>query len=304
MSNDIKQRLNPSLPMEAKLLVNKLKKGRILRYKIDIFSVFAVIAAVIFQFSAYWYKWPWYSLFPLLILLRAAHLVEHNHAHLPIFKNNFLNEAIGWLMFLNCGIPLQSYREQHVKAHHHGLGTSDDWTSPWSYQGAIFPTKPINKVYYYSVFMITSIFQCAVIYLKKPLSKSTIYFVVSTIVVSVAMTWLAWHDTISFFIYYLLPWVITYIHLAIANWKHHVNCEYSSVYTTSMNDFNIDSCKLGFNIGYHTAHHWYPTLHWSLLEEFHHRFLAPHIPERYYVPLWFSSWFTKKYQKKCKTSDL
>ena len=89
--------------------MNKLQKGKILRYKIDRYSVAAVIAAVTVQFLAYWYQLPWYSLVLVLFLMRPAHYAEHNHAHLTLFKNYVLNEGIGWLMFLNCGIPLQSY---------------------------------------------------------------------------------------------------------------------------------------------------------------------------------------------------
>ncbi len=283
------EKLNPPLPEESSKLIHKMKKGRILRYKIDAVSVITVMIAVIVQFMAYWYQWPWYSLILVLVLMRESHLVEHNHAHLTIFRNHLLNEAIGWLMFLNCGIPLQSYREQHVYVHHRYLGTEKDWTSPWSYQGTLFPSKPINKIYYILTYMITAIFQCAVIYLKKPLSKSTFQFVISMIIVSLMMTFLAIHDFKNFLIYYVVPWMMTYLYLAKANWGQHIGCAYDSVYTTAINDFNIDSCKLGFNIGYHTAHHWYPTLHWFLLEEFHNTYLAPHIPSNYYTPIWFQS---------------
>jgi fatty acid desaturase len=200
---------------------------------------------------------------------------------------------IGWFMFLNCGIPLQSYREQHVNIHHRFLGTSRDWTSPWSYQKTVFPTKPINKAYYIITFMILSMMECGIIYARKPLSKSTFRFLVSMLIVGIAMTALALHDFFNFAFFYGAPWLLTYIYLAIASWKQHVNCDYTSVYTIAMNDFNIDSGVLGFNIGYHTAHHWYPTLHWSLLQEFHHTFLAPYIPLKYYTPSWFS-WRKKK----------
>ncbi len=284
----LKEKLRPPLPPEAKSLINKMKKGKILRYQVDIFSVLAVFAAVFIQFMAYWYHWPWYSLPLILILMRTSHLVEHNHAHLTLFHQTLLNEGIGWLMFLNCGIPLQSYREQHVKVHHNNIGTPDDWTSPWSYQGTIFPTKPINKIYYFMTYMLASIFECAVIYIKNPLSKSTFRFIVSMVIVGSIMFALALHDFFNFFIYYAIPWIVTYVYLAVANWKQHVGCEYNSVYTTSINDFNIDSRKLGFNIGYHTAHHWYPNLHWFMLEEFHHTYLAAHVPPSYYTPIWFS----------------
>ena len=127
------------------------------------------------------------------------------------------------------------------------------------------------------------------IYLQKPLSKSTFNFVMSMIVVGTAMTAFAIHDVFNFFFFYVIPWIVTYVYAAMANWSDHMNCEFSSVYTTSINDLNLDSRKWSFNIGYHTAHHWYPSLHWSLLQEFHDTYVASHVPKSYYTPIWFSS---------------
>jgi len=287
----------PPTPSVSQLM-RHLKKGKILRYKIDIFSVIAVIVAVTTQFFAFWYRWPWYTLPLIIILMRTAHLAEHNHAHLSFFYNPFLNEFTGWLMFLNCGIPLQSYREQHIKVHHACFGTPKDWTSPWDYKGTDFPGRPINKYYYYASFMLLSILQCTVIYLRNPRGENTLKFTVSFIIVGMVMTALALHDLRSFLIFYGVPWIMTYIYLAIASWGQHVNCEYDSIYTSAINDLNPDSGLLGFNIGYHTAHHWHPGLHWSLLEEFHNTYCAPAMSPRYYAPPWFSRRIVQKIRDK------
>jgi len=114
------------------------------------------------------------------------------------------------------------------------------------------------------------------------------------IVVGTAMTAFAIHDVFNFFFFYVIPWIVTYVYAAMANWSDHMNCEFSSVYTTSINDLNLDSRKWSFNIGYHTAHHWYPSLHWSLLQEFHDTYVAPHVPRSYYTPIWFSSFRRRK----------
>jgi fatty acid desaturase len=281
------EKLKPPLPPVAKQLMNTLNRGRILRYRIDICSVAAVIAAVSVQFLAYWFQWPWYSLGLVLLLMRPAHLAEHNHSHLTLFKSYVLNEGIGWLMFLNSGIPLQFYREVHVRVHHHGLGTSKDWTSPWFHQGTSFTDKPVSRIYYYLTFVPASILECAVIFARKPLSRSTFNLVLSLIVVGAATTAFATHDIYNFLLFYVVPWIVTYVYLAKANWSHHENCELSSVFTTSNNDLNLGSRKWGFNIGYHTAHHWYPTLHWSLLQEFHDTHVAAHLPKSYYTPIAF-----------------
>lgn len=55
------------------------------------------------------------SLLAVILLMRWAHLVEHNHAHVPIFHRYWLNEALGWLMFLNGGAPQSHQLTQFLR---------------------------------------------------------------------------------------------------------------------------------------------------------------------------------------------
>jgi len=52
-----------------------------------------------------------------------------------------------------------------------------------------------------------------------------------------------------------------------------------------------------FNVGYHTAHHLRPTLHWSELPRFHAEHIAPRIDPRLVSPtLWsfYRDWFLRR----------
>lgn len=271
------------IPPSSRLLSDKLKKGKILRYKKDFFCVTLILLATAMQFVAYWYQWPWYTIFIFLFMLRTVNLAEHNHSHVSIFRNYFLNEAIGWCMFLYGGIPFEVYKEQHVRVHHQSLGTPLDWTSPYNYHGAHFPDKPVNRIYYYLTYPILSILECLIVFLRDPKAIKSINFVFSLVIVGAAMIALIRHNPFNFFYFYLIPWFLAYTYLAHANWVYHVGCEYDSAYTVAKTDNSFLGRTLGFNVGYHAAHHWHPTLHWSLIKEFHDIYVAPHTPPRYYV---------------------
>ena len=70
-----------------------MKESRVLRYRIDLISIAFVFLALGVQFTAFWLALPWYTFFLILILVRQVNLVEHNHAHLTLFNNKFLNET-------------------------------------------------------------------------------------------------------------------------------------------------------------------------------------------------------------------
>ena len=53
---------------------------------------------------------------------------------------------------------------------------------------------------------------------------------------------------------------------------------------------DVQKGTLGFNIGYHSAHHMKPALHWSQLAAFHWAEVAPHVPDELYRPVSLARW--------------
>jgi fatty acid desaturase len=93
-------------------------QGRILRYRIDILSVLTVVSVLAFQLVAYFLDLPWYLIIVLPIPIRGLHLIEHNHSHLKIFRQNLLNEVLDWMFFISNGVPVECYEMHHVHNHH------------------------------------------------------------------------------------------------------------------------------------------------------------------------------------------
>lgn len=61
-----------------------MRLSRLIRYPIDIISAGVVVCALSLQVVALARGWPWYTAFPIFLLLREVNLVEHNHMHLPM----------------------------------------------------------------------------------------------------------------------------------------------------------------------------------------------------------------------------
>ena len=274
----------PLPPGAAELNREGLRTGGLLRYRIDLLSLAVAFFGIGLQFAAYYFAAPWYMAIFVLIAMRWVHLVEHNHAHLPIFNSRWMNEGLGWLMFLNCLSPLEGYRVHHVQTHHVHTQGPKDWTSPYAYANCRYPDKPVGYLYYLLTFAPIAYLRLTLRALENPGSAMARRFWASVAFLTVTSAALCYHDPRSFFLFYVLSWVACCIGVPVNNWDHHLECDITSPYTAANTDTRALCTWLGFNIGYHTAHTWFPGLHWSKLKALHEQYLAPHVPEANYRP--------------------
>ncbi len=274
------------LPRGATQLAKEgLSKSGFLRYSADWLSVAVVLGAITLQLGAYFADAAWYWCIPAGLAMRSLHLVEHNHAHLSLFRQRWLNEPIGWLMFLSCGCPLDMYREQHVRVHHVHNEGPEDWTSPYSYGGARERNEPVSYWYYLSSYALIAWAQCFASVLANPKSRHARQFWLSWVLVVGVSAALCYRDPTSFAVFFGAVWLTCYLFLPVTNWEHHVGCDTSTPLTAANNDLRTICTRLGFNIGYHGAHTWYPGLHWSKLPEFHERYMLRDVPAERYRPM-------------------
>ncbi len=250
-----------------------MRDFRIIRYPIDIISVLLVLCALSIQLSALIYKWPWYTLIPILFLVRGVDLVEHNHAHLTVFRSGGLNSLLGWMCHLSNGVPLDVYRIHHVANHHrynNRFTTSGrDWSSIFGFRRAHFPNMPIGKSYYVASFPFIAICECSLWFLRAPKSRATRGFIVSMFVTGVTCGLLVWLNLLGFLIFFLIPWLVVAFGMGSNNYDQHEGCNVTDSYDSANNYLSFFYTVLSFNVGYHLEHHLKPNLHWSLLPHFH-----------------------------------
>ncbi|KAF5615448.1 alkanal monooxygenase [Fusarium sp. NRRL 52700] len=77
----------------------------------------------------------------------------------------------------------------------------------------------------------------------------------------------------------LLPQFYAKYCILSLNFLQHDGCDMSSKYNFARNFTGITLNYLCFNNGYHTVHHLYPGLHWSVLPEKHQELIGPHIAQ-------------------------
>ena len=263
-----------------------MKIPQVLRYSIDIVSVTVVLGVLSFQLCALFLHWPWYIFVLVLLPVRQLHLVEHNHAHLPLFNNSMLNELLGWMCFLSNGVPLEFYEIHHVRNHHRYNQRFDteaqDWSSLFGFARTRFPDQPIGRLYYILTFPIITTCHCLIEILRAPGSRLYLRFTRSTAVISLVSAILIWVDFWRFGWFFLVPWVVVFFSLGANNYNHHHGCQMATPFDSANVNLRSHCRSFGFNIGYHVAHHLSPGLHWSKLPDAHES-IQSQIPRKNFV---------------------
>jgi beta-carotene hydroxylase len=257
---------------------------RIFTYRIDFIPVAMVAGILLAQSSAVIWHWPWYSVALILLLIRHVSLVEHNHAHLSIFRLNALNEVFGWFCFLSNGIPLEFYRIHHVKNHHRYNQRFNklekDWSSTFGFRGTRFPDVPISKTYYVLTFPIITISSSLIYLLRSPGSKHLKRFIASVLVITFSGIALCLVNRSGFVLFFLVPWLAVIFGHGFNNYDQHKGCSMADRYNSANESLSFFGRVIWFNIGYHVEHHIRPSLHWSKLPDLHHQILQFIPPER------------------------
>lgn len=254
---------------------------RTIRYSLDYWSIATVIAVLAYQLGCTLIAATWLWLLPLVFLSNLVHLVEHNHVHVPIFSKKKYNEVFSWLLCLGTGIPVEGYRFHHAETHHRYSGTSLDWTSPFAYRGARFPDRPVNLAWYAVTYMPRAWRKGLQTMWERRATDQGKKFWRSILVLTITASALGLVQPRSFLLFFGLPWIGNAVVPALTNWRHHRGCDFASKYTAANVNLGLFSRALGFNIGYHSAHHDHPGLHWSLLPEcFFREFAASTPPDR------------------------
>lgn len=255
-----------------------MRISRLIRYPVDVISVSVVLCALSLQLVALTYDWPWYLAVPLFFLIREVNLVEHNHMHLPIFRNRFLNSSLGWMCHLSGGVPLDSYKLHHVVNHHRYNNRFDaerrDWSSIFGFRGTRFPDRPVSKTYYILSFPFLAHGETLLWFLRAPTARLTRGFVVSMAIVGPASLFLMWWNPAGFITFFVLPWIGILFGMGNNNYDHHKGCEMTNSHNAANSFLTFYYTTLSFNVGYHLAHHYRPDLHWSLLPYCHEALMA------------------------------
>jgi fatty acid desaturase len=255
------------------------RRGTLLKYKADRGPVAYVMAVMILRLALWALATPLVcaiSVLPLALLGMFIAPINHHHQHVNSFRAAWRNRLYELLLAPQCGIGPYGWVLHHNLGHHRNYLSQPPGEHPDESHWTRADGTQMGR-FEYSVHLLlhhqVDIFRVG---LRHPrylrsylLMKLPLWGLLG------AGLWLRPLETVLVF---LLPSFITLFHTIWATYEHHAGCPGSSHLDASRNRDNRLYNVLTGNLGFHTAHHKRPGLHWSLLPQLHEQ-IRGQIPE-------------------------
>ncbi len=247
---------------------------KVLKYRADLRSV---ISIVLLQslFFALWIGWiplqsplgwiSWAVTFPLAFI---ACIINHNHQHLSTFSTKACNKIWGIFLSLSIGQPAVAIVPMHNYNHHVHNGDDRDFVRPSLVR---FRWNFLNLILFPFISLWGFIKEKTEILgeWKRSDPKRFRQLVYERWVFYPVLLTLFILQPVPTLLFYLCPYLFGQWAIIAVNFIQHDGCDPHSKLNNSR---NFTGSVLNFfvlNNGFHTAHHLYPGLHWSLLPEKH-----------------------------------
>jgi len=248
----------------------KKNRGTILRYTADRYTVIHVLGFALIQLAAWRFAsplWAGLAALPLFVLSLMSAPIHHNHQHVNVFREPLLNRLFELPLALQTGIGGYGWVLHHNLGHHlnylsqHPSSVVDE--SRWTRRDG----TTMGRVEYTAWLFLTHEIDIYRVGKKHPriyrsylLTKLPLYVAIITL--------FALNPVNTFILYMLLP-LATLLHTCWVTYEHHSGLFTEDPHLGSRNRSSRIYNLLSQNLGYHTAHHLRPGVHWSELPELH-----------------------------------
>jgi fatty acid desaturase len=211
-----------------------------------------------------------------LLMAFVCCIIAHNHMHQPVFYGRIWNRIFQLVLMFGSGQPPTGIITAHNERHHVHPDSEIDFVrtslvdSRWNFVNLVsFPflsvlTMMREKPDDLGRWKISR----PRLYRQAVLERAVFYGTVGLLML------FDWSSTLLFLV---MPWLGAQLMLVGVNLLQHQDCDIASEYNHSRNVTGIFANWILLNNGYHTAHHLKPSLHWSLLPEYHRRHVVPKI---------------------------
>jgi fatty acid desaturase len=211
-------------------------------------------------------------------LLPKGHICawNHHHQHVPTFRQPVLNRLLEVVYALQTGITSGTWELHHSIGHHMNYLDQSKDESRWQTADG----KVMSELWYTLEVGATAYPRAFVVGLKRPAQlKRFLWMGALTLVVLTALIVL---KPVASLVLFATPMVFGLFFTAWATYSHHSGLSTDSHFEASRNILHRGYNLLTGNLGYHTAHHYKPGLHWSELPALHAK-IADQIPESCYL---------------------
>jgi|694.fasta_scaffold37764_7 fatty acid desaturase len=257
---------------------------RLFRHREDALPVLCIVALsvadvlVFLEAKSVWLLAGWLA---LVIGPKACICAwNHHHQHLLTFHQPWLNRLLELCYAFHTGITTNAWILHHVLGHHvHYLDQTKDesaWKRPdGTTMGVVEYTLTIALTGYPRAWRVG----------RRYPRYQPAFFGMGLVVVLLLAAAVAWNPLNAAFVF-VIPMVAGYLITCWHTYCHHAGLDTDNPYEASHNILHRSYNILTGNLGYHTAHHVKPKLHWSRLPAFHAQ-IAERIPPHLYIEPFF-----------------
>ncbi|KAF5562337.1 hypothetical protein FNAPI_3233 [Fusarium napiforme] len=217
----------------------------------------------------------WLSLFQLSFM---GAVTTHNAIHLPVFWSRSWNNFYQICLSLQYGGAVTVFIPGHNLSHHKYPQQARDVMRTTKVR---YSWNLLNGLLFFWHVVLSGnkddkLYFEAQARLNRPIVRQRRREEIAVWGTTAVLILIDWRRWIWFA---LLPQFYAKYCILSLNFLQHDGCDMSSKYNFARNFTGKTINYLCFNNGYHTVHHLYPGLHWSVLPEKHQELIGPHIAE-------------------------
>lgn len=201
-------------------------------------------------------------------------IIAHNHMHRPVFHGRIWNGIFQLVLMFGSGQPPTGIVTAHNERHHGHPDSEHDFVrtslvrSRWNFLNLlVFPFLSIAAMLREKPGDLSHWKTARPRLYRQALIERSVFYAALLLLLA-----LDWRATVLLLI---VPWLVAQFTLVGVNLLQHQDCDTASEYDHSRNVTGALANWILLNNGFHTAHHLRPSLHWSLLPDFHRRHVVP-----------------------------
>lgn len=240
--------------------------------------LFAVDLTLYLAVDAWWALLLWFG---LGILPKACVCAfNHHHQHVPVFHAAWANRLLELIYALHTGVTSQAWVLHHSLGHHVNYLDQAKDESRWMRPDG----TPMAEFEYSLDVMVTAYPRAFGVGRRYP-KQRRLFLAMLAVTLALVAALVAYRPLPGLVIFVLAP-TFSLFGTAWATYCHHAGRSTESHFVACNNILQGMYNKLTGNLGYHTAHHYKPGIHWSRLPQLHDE-IAHLIPDDAYIaPGW------------------
>ena len=246
------------------------RKGTILRYVADRRPVTLTFVMLALHFVAFFTAPTWVAalLAPVFGgLSMFISPINHHHQHFNTFHSSVLNRIYEVALSLQTGISPYAWVLHHNLGHRRNYLSQPPHDQPDESRWTRADGSTMGRVEYTINLVLSHQVDIYRVGQRHP-RFWRLYLLMKLPVWAILLT-LLYVNPMNAFLVFLLPGFIALAHTSWVTYEHHAGHHPTSHYDASVNRIDPVYNFLTCNLGYHTAHHLRPGVHWSLLPKVH-----------------------------------